>query len=97
MSTMLDETLHTLVRDRANKVIENYYFEQNDSVTRDSIHSGLSTVLQEMDELEDFAIIVDASNNTPERIDRNELWVDLAVQPKGNTQFYAIAIRVGPA
>jgi hypothetical protein len=93
----LDETLHELVRSRADSVIEQYFFEQNDSVTRDSIHSSLSTVLQEMDELEDFAIIVDASNNTPARIDRNELWVDLAVQPKGNTQFYAIAIRVIPS
>ena len=96
MST-LDETLHTLVRSRADSVIEQYFFEQNDSVTRDSIRLSLDTMLKEMDELEDFAIIVDASNNTPERINRNELWVDLAVQPKGNTQFYAIAIRVLPA
>lgn len=93
----LDETLHTSVKNRANKVIENYYFEQNDSVTRDSIHSALSVTLKEMDELEDFTIIVDESNNTPARIDRNELWVDLAVQPKGNTEFYAIAIRVIPS
>ena len=96
MST-LDEALHELVRDRANKVIENYYFEPNDSVTRDSIHLSLDTMLKEMDELEDFMVIVDANNNTPARIDRNELWVDLAVQPKGNTQFYAIAIRIMPS
>ena len=96
MST-LDEELHQLVRDRANKVIENYYFEPNDSVTRDSINAKLSTTLAEMDELEDFAIIVDESNNTKERIDKNELWVDLAVRPKENTQFYLINFRIGPS
>jgi len=92
----LDETLLESIRSRANNVIEQYFFEVNDSVTRNSIRSALSVTLKEIDELEDFAIIVDESNNTKERINNNELWVDLAIQPKGNTQFYFIPIHIIP-
>jgi hypothetical protein len=84
------------VRIRAAKIIESFLFEANDRLTRDAITGQLNMLLSSMDELEDFTVLVDESNNTIERINKNELWVDLAIQPKGNTQFIFIPFRVKP-
>jgi len=92
----LTETLYGLIKDRATKIIEDFYFELNDTVTRNSINTKLTTVLKEMNELDDFVIVVDESNNTPARIDKNELWIDIAVKPVDSTQFIFIPIRVMP-
>lgn len=92
----LDKELHESVKARADKIIEKFFFEPNDRKTRNCIGIALDSMLREMDELEDFCVIVDESNNTEERINNNELWVDLAVQPKGTTQFYCVPIRVVP-
>jgi phage tail sheath protein FI len=44
--------------------------------------------------LEDFAVISDLTNNTPARINRNELWVDIAVIPVKAVEFIFIPIRL---
>jgi hypothetical protein len=36
----------------------------------------------------------DESNNTPDRIDRNELWVDVAIKPIKAIEFIYVPIRV---
>jgi hypothetical protein len=38
--------------------------------------------------------VCDDSNNTPARIDRNELWIDIAIQPVKAIEFVVIPIRV---
>ncbi len=84
------------VRVRAAKVLESFFFEPNDRLTRDAIDGQLNMLLGSMDELEDFTVLVDESNNTQERIEKHELWVDLAIQPKGNSQFIYIPFRITP-
>jgi phage tail sheath protein FI len=42
----------------------------------------------------DFATVVDESNNTPARIDANELWVDIAIKPVKAAEFIIVPIRV---
>ena len=44
--------------------------------------------------LNDFLVVVDESNNTPARIDNNELWIDIAVQPIKSVEFIFIPIRI---
>jgi phage tail sheath protein FI len=44
--------------------------------------------------LYDFLAVCDSSNNTPARIDRNELWIDVAIQPVKAVEFIYIPIRV---
>jgi hypothetical protein len=44
--------------------------------------------------LYDYASICDATNNTPDRIDRNELWLDIAIKPTKAAEFIYIPIRV---
>jgi len=44
--------------------------------------------------LRDFAVVCDESNNTPARIDRNELYVDVAIEPVKAVEFIFIPIRL---
>jgi hypothetical protein len=42
----------------------------------------------------DFLVICDDSNNTPARIDANELWVDIAIEPVKAVEFIYIPLRI---
>jgi phage tail sheath protein FI len=44
--------------------------------------------------LYDFLVVCDETNNTPARIDRNELYVDVAIAPVKAAEFIYIPIRV---
>jgi phage tail sheath protein FI len=44
--------------------------------------------------LYDYLVVCDESNNTPARIDRNELWVDVAVEPVKAAEFIYIPVRI---
>lgn len=74
-----------------------YLFELNDRITRDSIKQMIDDYLNDImvrRGLYDFLVICDESNNTPVRIDRNELWVDILVKPAKAIEFIYIPIRV---
>ena len=42
----------------------------------------------------DYAVVCDTTNNTPARIDRNELYVDIAIEPTKVAEFIYIPIRI---
>ena len=42
----------------------------------------------------DFVTVCDTTNNTPARIDRNELHIDIAIQPVKAVEFIYIPIRI---
>jgi hypothetical protein len=44
--------------------------------------------------LYDYLVVCDGSNNTPERIARNELYVDIAIEPMKDVEFIYIPIRL---
>lgn len=74
-----------------------FVFEPNDQITRDNLKSAVDGFLNDVmikRGLYDFATLCDASNNTPDRIDRNELWLDVAVKPVKAAEFIYIPIRV---
>lgn len=74
-----------------------YLFELNDRLTRESIKLMIDNYLNDImvrRGLYDFVTLCDESNNTPTRIDRNELWVDIAVKPAKAIEFIYIPIRV---
>lgn len=74
-----------------------YLFELNDKITRDSIKAMIDGYLNDImmrRGLYDFVVLCDESNNTPTRIDRNELWVDIALKPAKAVEFIYIPIRV---
>lgn len=74
-----------------------FLFEPNDQITRDSVTSTFERFLGDLVGLRallEFAVVCDSSNNTPERIDRNELWIDIAIKPVKSIEFIFIPIRV---
>ena len=72
------------LRSQLNKLAKPYIFEPNDKITRDEIKQQVDSLLLELvgqRALYDFLVVCDESNNTPTRIDRNELYVDIAIEP----------------
>ena len=85
------------LRSQLNKLARPYIFEPNDKITRDEIKGAVESLLLELVGLRalyDFAVVCDTSNNTPSRIDRNELWVDIAIQPVKAVEFIYIPLRL---
>jgi hypothetical protein len=89
--------LTVYLRSQLNKLARPYIFEPNDKITRDEIKQAAESLLLELVGLRaiyDYAVVCDESNNTPSRIDRNELYLDLAIQPVKAVEFIYIPLRV---
>ena len=74
-----------------------FVFEPNDQITRDNLKSAADSILSDVltkRGLYDFATLCDPSNNTPDRIDRSELYLDIAIKPVKAAEFIYIPIRV---
>ena len=85
------------LRSQLNKLARPYLFEPNDKITRDEIKQAAESLLLELVGLRaiyDFAVVCDESNNTPSRIDRNELYVDIAIEPVKAIEFIYIPLRI---
>jgi hypothetical protein len=89
--------LTVYLRSQLNKLARPYVFEPNDKITRDEIKQAVESLLLELVGLRalyDFAVVCDETNNTPARIDRNELYVDIAIEPVKAVEFIYIPLRV---
>lgn len=74
-----------------------FLFEPNDQYTRDSVQRTFESFMGDLVALRavyDFAVLCDESNNTPDRIDRNELWIDIAIKPTKAVEFIYIPVRI---
>jgi len=74
-----------------------YVFEPNDKITRDEIKNAANSLLLELvgqRALYDFLVVCDESNNTPARIDKNELYLDVAIEPVKAVEFIYIPLRL---
>jgi hypothetical protein len=85
------------LRSQLNKLARPYVFEPNDQITRDEIKQATESLLLELVGLRaiyDFAVVCDESNNTPARVDRNELYLDIAIEPTKAVEFIYIPLRL---
>jgi len=74
-----------------------FVFEPNDQLTRNQIAGVVQTLLVDLVAkrgLYDYLVICDDSNNTPARIDRSELWIDVAIEPVKAAEFIYIPVRI---
>jgi len=74
-----------------------YVFEPNDKITRDEIKNSVESFMLELvgqRALYDYIVVCDDSNNTPSRIDKNELYVDVAIVPVKAVEFIYIPLRI---
>ena len=89
--------LVAFLRERFDEISRPFLFEPNDTPTRAriaSVFEGFMSDILAKRGVTDFAVVCDASNNTPARIDRNELYVDIAIAPTKSTEFIYIPIRI---
>jgi len=80
-----------------NGVANQFLFEPNDKITRDQIKQLIESVLNDLIAkrgLYDYLVVCDTTNNTPDRIARNELYVDIAIEPMKDVEFIYIPIRL---
>jgi phage tail sheath protein FI len=74
-----------------------FLFEPNDSQTRHEVKASVDSLLTELVSqraLYDFLVVCDNTNNTPSRIDRSELWIDIAIEPVKAVEFIYIPLRI---
>ena len=76
-------------------------FELNDDFTRAQFRNLVEPYLRDVKGrrgIYDFRVVCDGTNNTPERIDRNEFWGDIYIKPARSINFIQlnfIAVRTG--
>jgi phage tail sheath protein FI len=76
-------------------------FEFNDEFTRATFRNLVEPFLRDIKGrrgIYDFKVVCDTTNNTPERIDRNEFWGDIYVKPARSINFIQlnfVAVRTG--
>jgi hypothetical protein len=100
-SSALDRTnvarLVAYIRRQLTLAARPFVFEPNDALTRQQIAGVVQTLMVDLVAkrgLYDYLVVCDDSNNTPARIDRNELWIDVAIEPVKSAEFIYIPVRI---
>ena len=89
--------LVAFLRGRLEEIGKLYLFEPNDNITRAEMTNTCNSLmidLQAKRAIYDYLVVCDLSNNTPARIDRNEMWVDIAIEPVKSVEFIYIPLRI---
>ena len=90
-------SLAVYLRTQLDAIAKPFIFEPNDELTRNEIKGAVESFLLELvgqRALFDFLVVCDDTNNTPTRIDRNELYVDIAIEPVKSVEFIYIPLRI---
>jgi len=85
------------IRTILSHVGDSFLFEPNDAITRSQIKQVISSALNDLIAkrgVYDYLVVCDESNNTNDRIARNELYVDIAIEPMKSVEFIYIPIRL---
>ena len=85
------------LRRQLDLIARQYIFEPNDEITRKEIKNQIEKELNSIQVnrgLYDYLVVCDTTNNTPDRVDRNELWVDVAIEPSRASEFIYVPVRI---
>jgi phage tail sheath protein FI len=89
--------LIVFLRGRLEEIGKLYLFEPNDQITRNEILNTTNSLMIDLiakRAIYDYLVVCDESNNTPARIDRNELYLDVAIEPVKAVEFIYIPLRI---
>ena len=81
------------------QVSDNLVFEQNTNATRNNFLANVNPYLESVQQrqgLYAFKVVMDATNNTPDVIDRNELVGQIYLQPTKTAEFVILDFNVLP-
>ncbi|KFZ26481.1 MAG: Phage tail sheath protein [Candidatus Izimaplasma bacterium HR2] len=83
-----------IVLEKAISTSAKYFlFEPNDEVSRNLLVNMINPFLRDIQSrrgVYNFKVICDDTNNTPERIDRNELWCDILIKPTRTAEYIVL-------
>jgi hypothetical protein len=85
------------IKKNLTSILRQFIFEPNDRTLWAQVFTVVNPFLSEIAArrgLTGYKVVVDASNNTPERIDRNELWVSVFLQPTKSVEFIVLNMAV---
>jgi hypothetical protein len=85
------------IRTRLEVLSRPFLFEPNDKLTRDEVKHTVESLMHDLIAkrgIYDYLVVCDESNNTPARIDRNELYIDIAIEPVKAIEFIYIPLRI---
>jgi len=85
------------IRWNLQSALRPFIFEPNDTITRGQARSVVQTLLADIQSkrgIYDYLVVCDESNNTPARIDANELWIDVAIEPVKAAEFIYVPVRI---
>ena len=89
--------LVAFIRGRLQEIAKTFLFEPNDQITRNEIKNSVDSLMIDLVNkrgIYDYLVVCDLTNNTPTRIDANELWVDIAIEPVKAVEFIYIPLRI---
>lgn len=88
------------VRKLVSNIAIRLVFEQNDQVVRDEFIAKVTPILDNIRRergLFDFKVIMDDTLNTPESVDRNELYGEILLKPIAAVEFIGIGFTITPS
>jgi hypothetical protein len=89
--------LVAFIRGRLQEIGSTFLFEPNDQITRNEIQNTINSLMIDLVNkrgIYDYLVVCDLTNNTPARIDANELYVDIAIEPVKAVEFIYIPLRI---
>jgi len=89
--------LTAYLRERFAEISRPFLFEPNDEGSRKNakaVFDGFLANIMQQRGLYDYAVVCDTTNNTTARIDANEFYVDVAIEPTKAAEFIYIPIRI---
>ncbi|GAF79005.1 unnamed protein product, partial [marine sediment metagenome] len=85
------------IKKNATVFLRDFLFEPNDEITRAQVTSVSTSFLEDIQArrgLTGFSVVCDERNNTPERIDRNELHVAYFLKPTRAVEFIVLNLVI---
>lgn len=85
------------IRERLGQIIKPFLFEPNDKITRDEAKQVVESLMNDLVAkrgIYDYVVVCDDTNNTSDRIDRNELYLDVAIEPVKAVEFVYVPVRI---
>jgi hypothetical protein len=85
--------LFMILEKSISTAVKYFLFEPNDDLTRLLLVNMIDPFLRDVKArrgVYDYLVICDGTNNTPERIDRNELWCDIYVKPTRAAEYIVL-------
>lgn len=91
-------TILMMIQEQINQAVQVHMFEFNDPTMRKLFVDYMSPLMDEYVNrrlIEDYTIVCDESNNTPDLIDRNGFRTDLYIRPTKAVNYIHLSAEVG--